>query len=118
MTGVYTASSKCKDTVSPSPEAYMREIRGYLETLYPNGVSYWVLPEVQERITKANNCAVLLESQLIAYETASREFQEYYPEEPQPPVLGRGAVLKAVVKAKPRKSYGSGSQPQVIERFK
>jgi hypothetical protein len=84
---VYRISVMCSKIQKFDAEQFARIVVNYLGQYYPEGVPYWALPEVKERIKDRRSCTRLISATLSDYREASSSFVENNPEEPMPPVI-------------------------------
>lgn len=87
IAAVYSISKSCEDALYPGPREYMELIDEYLHKLYPNGVSYWVIPKYVQVINNTKTCINLMQAQLLNYKNEIEEFQSNHPDREPPPVL-------------------------------
>lgn len=59
----------------------------YLKQKYPNGIPYWVVPEVKEQILSRQACNLALLDRVMQYQTASQAYADHYPDLLQPPIV-------------------------------
>ena len=86
ISAIYATSKSCENTISPGPKEYIEVIGNYFVRLYPNGVSYWVLP-TSKPITNANECIRLIEKRLSDYKSAYNDYNNNYPNVGAVPIL-------------------------------
>jgi hypothetical protein len=85
ISNVYTTSKSCENSIGPGPKEYMELINDYYASLYPNGTSYWILPQIERIVTNRETCIVMMRNSLFNYKNASKEYIEYYPNRKRPP---------------------------------
>lgn len=84
---VYSTSKSCENTIGPGPKEYIEFITDYYEELYPNGTSYWIIPQSPPPITNPDTCITMMRTSLFNYKTASEKYLYNYPNRKRPPVL-------------------------------
>jgi hypothetical protein len=85
ISNVYTTSKSCENSIGPGPKEYMQSISDYYSSLYPNGTSYWILPQNERIVTNRETCIVMMRNSLFNYKNASKAYIEYYPNRKRPP---------------------------------
>jgi hypothetical protein len=119
---VYSASKACEKTIAPGPQEYIVLIKDYLARLYPNGTSYWVIPETEQRISNPVTCIRLMQNRLFDYKNARKDYHDNYPDRNPPPILiayqWDSAYIQPSPKA-PMKSYtpSYNTTPGVKQKF-
>ena len=84
---VYSISVMCSKIQKFDAEQFAHIVVNYLGQYYPEGVPYWALPEVKDRIKDRRSCTRMISASLSDYREASNLFVENNPEEPTPPVI-------------------------------
>lgn len=84
---VYRVSTMCSGNRSFDSKGLAMLVMSYLGQFYPDGVPYWALPQVHERIKDKNTCFRMLGKSLSSYKEASRELVENHPDLPFPPTI-------------------------------
>ena len=82
---VYTTPKSCENSIGPGPKEYMESINDYYASLYPNGTSYWIIPQNDRIISNREACIIMMRNSLYNYKNASKEYIEYYPKRKRPP---------------------------------
>lgn len=120
IAAVYTSSKSCESTISPGPKEYIEVISKYLSQLYPNGASYWIIPQYGHIIDDAPECIKLMQSALYEYQVAYNSYSNNYPERTPAPVLisyNWGEIYKEQPKKQPVKSYVPPKQKFVSSQY-
>ena len=75
ITTIYISSTQeCENTLAPGPTEYKKLITDYLNIFYPGGISYWVLPEVSQRVNDRTACIIAIQAHLTDYQAARRDY--------------------------------------------
>ncbi len=85
ISNVYSTSKSCENTIGQGPKEYMESINDYYSSLYPNGTSYWIVPQSEHIINNREACIVMMRNSLYNYKNASKQYIEYYPNRKRPP---------------------------------
>lgn len=80
LSALYSALDSCSSITPGGNSRPIASIRAYLSRLYPDEIPYWVIPRYSVQIEDENQCQLLINTHIINYVHATKDFTRYYPE--------------------------------------